>query len=156
VISPQRLVHYRDNWYLDGWCHLRDGLRIFALDRIESATLLDEPADDLPEEELDRRLARSYGIFSGVPRTSAVLRFTAHMARWVSEEHWHPQQIGQWMTDGSYELTIPYAEPTELVRDILRFGAEVEVVRPESLRGLVRNQLAAALAQYPGQHEPTE
>jgi proteasome accessory factor C len=149
VISPQRLVHYRDNWYLDGWCHLRDGLRIFALDRIESAALSDEPADDLPDEELDRRLARSYGIFSGVPRTSAVLRFSAHMARWVAEEYWHPQQNGQWLTDGSYELTVPYAEPTELVRDILRFGPEVEVVRPDSLRLLVRNQLVAALVRYP-------
>jgi hypothetical protein len=34
IVSPQRLVHYRDNWYLDAWCHMRDGLRIFALDRM--------------------------------------------------------------------------------------------------------------------------
>jgi predicted DNA-binding transcriptional regulator YafY len=149
VISPQRLVHYRDNWYLDAWCHLRKGLRIFSLDRIDSAVLLEERADDLADDELDKRLARSYGIFSGVPRTSAVLRFTPHMSRWVSEEHWHPHQIGQWLTDGSFELTVPYAEPTELVRDILRYGPEVEVVRPESLRQLVRDQLGAALAIYP-------
>ncbi len=150
-VSPQRLVHYRDNWYLDGWCHLRKGLRIFALDRIDTARLLDEAADDLSDQELDQRLARSYGIFSGVPRAAAVLRFTPHMARWVSEELWHPQQQGQWMTDGSYELTIPYADPTELVRDILRYGADVEVVRPETLRTLVARQLAAALEQYPGE-----
>ena len=150
TISPQRLVHYRDNWYLDAWCHMRNGLRIFALDRIDSVNLLEDVADDLAEAELDHRLARSYGIFSGVPRASAVLRFSAHMSRWVAEEQWHPQQNGQWLTDGSYELTIPYAEPTELVRDILRFGAEVEVVRPDTLRRLVRDQLRAALGQYGG------
>lgn len=37
LVSPQQLVHYRDNWYLDGWCHLRKGLRTFALDAIEKA-----------------------------------------------------------------------------------------------------------------------
>ena len=149
-VSPQRLVHYRDNWYLDAWCHLRKGLRIFALDRIDAATLLDKPADDLAEADMDERLARSYGIFSGVPRSLAVLRFSARMARWVAEERWHPQQQGQWLTDGSYELTIPYADPTELIRDVMRFGPDVEVVRPESLRELIQRQLAAALEQYSG------
>ncbi|HEX7038334.1 MAG TPA: WYL domain-containing protein [Pseudomonadales bacterium] len=149
VVSPQRLVHYRDNWYLDAWCHMRDGLRIFAVDRIEDAELHDEPADDLDDAELDRRLARSYGIFSGVPRSNAILRFSPMMARWVAEEQWHPRQQGQWLTDGRYELTLPFADPTELVRDILRYGADVEVVRPESLRKRVRAELVAALAQYP-------
>jgi proteasome accessory factor C len=149
TVSPQRLVHYRDNWYLDGWCHMRAGLRIFAVDRIDSANLLDAAAEDLAEADLDERLARSYGIFSGIPRATAVLRFSAHMARWVADEQWHPRQQGQWLTDQRYELHIPFADPTELVRDILRFGADVEVVRPASLRKLVRDQLAAALAQYP-------
>lgn len=148
TVSPQRLVHYRDNWYLDAWCHMREGLRIFAVDRIDTARLLDDVADDLGDEELDQRLARSYGIFSGVPRATAILRFSAHMARWVAEESWHPQQQGQWLTDGRYELTIPFADPTELVRDVLRFGADVEVVRPETLRQLVSKQLATALDQY--------
>jgi proteasome accessory factor C len=38
-LSPQRLVHYRDNWYLDAWCHLRRALRSFALDRIGKARI---------------------------------------------------------------------------------------------------------------------
>jgi proteasome accessory factor C len=148
AVSPQRLVHYRDNWYLDGWCHLREGLRIFAVDRIDAAAVLEERADDLSASELDRHLARSYGIFSGVPRATALLRFSARMARWVADEQWHPQQQGQWLTDGRYELTIPYADPTELVRDILRYGPDVEVLRPETLRQLVARALAEALGQY--------
>lgn len=148
VVSPQRLVFYRDNWYLDGWCHLRDGARIFALDRIAQARTLDEPAVELDADELDERLAGSYGIFHGVPNATAVLRFGERMARWVSEEIWHPQQKGQWMTDGRYELEIPYADPTELVRDVLRYGADVEVVKPETLRGLVKEELGRALDLY--------
>jgi predicted DNA-binding transcriptional regulator YafY len=33
-VSPQRLVHYRDNWYLDAWCHLREDVRSFSIDAI--------------------------------------------------------------------------------------------------------------------------
>jgi len=150
VVSPQRLVHYRDNWYLDAWCHLRKGLRIFALDRMTTAAVTDEPARDLDDEELDASLARSYGIFQGVPRATAVLRFSPRMARWVADETWHPDQRGQWLLDGRYELEFPYADPTELIRDILRFGADVEVIKPRPLKDLVMEQLAAALEQYGG------
>jgi len=37
VVSPQRIVHYRDNWHLDGYCHLRKGLRTFSVDRVRKA-----------------------------------------------------------------------------------------------------------------------
>jgi predicted DNA-binding transcriptional regulator YafY len=47
-VSPQRLVHYRDNWYLDAWCHAADGLRSFALDAVERAIVLEERARDIP------------------------------------------------------------------------------------------------------------
>ena len=55
-ISPQRLVHYRDNWYLDAWCHLRDGLRAFAVDAIQHAEILDSRANDVDEAQLNAML----------------------------------------------------------------------------------------------------
>ncbi|MFN7086800.1 MAG: helix-turn-helix transcriptional regulator [Burkholderiales bacterium] len=155
TVSPQRLVHYRDNWYLDGWCHLRDDLRSFAVDRIREARELEETADTLPETKLDEHFASAYGIFSGKANKTAVLRFSAQRARWVADERWHPQQVGQFLTDGRYELRIPYRDARELVMDILRHGAEVEVVAPQALRQTVAAQLRTALARYgdtPGAH----
>jgi len=149
AVSPQRLVHYRDNWFLDGYCHLRKGLRTFSVDRIESAREIEEAADSVPDGELDEYFASSYGIFSGKANKTAVLRFSRERARWIADERWHPQQAGQYLTDGSYELRIPYRDGRELVMDILRHGPEVEVVSPESLREEVRGQLEAALARYP-------
>ncbi|NOT21066.1 MAG: WYL domain-containing protein, partial [Sideroxydans sp.] len=64
-ISPQRLTHYRDNWYLDAWCHQKNGLRSFAVDRLREAKLLAQAAQDIPEEQLDAHFASSYGIFAG-------------------------------------------------------------------------------------------
>lgn len=147
-ISPQRLVHYRDNWYLDAWCHLRQDLRSFAVDAIRSAEILDTAAEEITEAELDRVLAAGYGIFSGEETAWARLKFQPEQARWVMEEQWHPQQRTELLADGSLLLELPYAQPTELVMDILRHGSGVEVIAPPALRALVRERLTLALNQY--------
>ncbi|MGH8681965.1 MAG: helix-turn-helix transcriptional regulator [Burkholderiales bacterium] len=147
-ISPQRLVHYRENWYCDAWCHLRQDVRSFAVDAIQSAQLLDQKAKTVPDRELDEVLAAGYGIFSGRKTVWAKLRFTPERARWVSAEQWHPQQKGRFERDGSYLLELPFSDHRELAMDILRHGPHVEVLEPASLREAVKAQLAAALARY--------
>ncbi len=149
TVSPQRIVHYRDNWYLDAWCELRKGLRSFAVDRVKNAAETADKAKDIPEDELNEHYASSYGIFAGKANKIAVLRFSKERARWVADERWHPEQIGQYLTDGRYELRIPYRDERELVMDILRYGPEVEVVNPVALRETVAGQLKSALARYP-------
>jgi predicted DNA-binding transcriptional regulator YafY len=148
-VSPQRLVHYRENWYLDAWCHLRDALRSFAVDAIEGAEPLDEAAREVPDEELDAHVAAGYGIFTWPLRYVARLRFTAERARWVAAEQWHPDQQATWLPDGGYRLEVPYSDDRELVMDILRHGPDVEVEGPEELRRRVRRLLEAALHHYP-------
>lgn len=147
-ISPQRIVHYRDNWYVDAWCHSRKGLRSFAIDRIRHAAGLDAAADDIEEAKLNAHYASSYGIFAGKANKTAVLRFSAERARWVADERWHPEQVGQFLTDGSYELRIPYRDDRELLMDILRHGPEMIVIAPAALRQAVSAQLRSALARY--------
>ena len=148
TVSPQRIVHYRDNWYLDAWCELRKGLRSFAVDRVKNALETTDKAIDVTEKELNDHYASSYGIFAGKANKTAVLRFSAERARWVADERWHPEQAGQYLTDGRYELRIPYREDKELIMDILRHGPAVEVISPEALRLAVREQLQRAIAQY--------
>ena len=152
VVSPQRLVHYRENWYLDAWCHLRKELRSFAVDRIQNPLEIDQVADIISEKDLDDHFASAYGIFAGKANKTAVLRFSAERARWVADERWHPAQVGQYLTDGRYELRIPYRDDRELIMDILRHGAEVEVVEPATLRQTVADHLARSLALYRTTH----
>ena len=149
-VSPQRLIHYRDNWYLDAWCHLRNGLRSFAVDAIRSAQVLARPAIDVDDAELDAMLGAGYGIFAGREVTWASLRFSAERARWVADEAWHPEQRGRFEDDGHYLLELPYADPRELVMDILRHVPEVEVLGPKELRAMVREKLLAAVAGITG------
>jgi predicted DNA-binding transcriptional regulator YafY len=147
-VSPQRLVHYRDNWYLDAWCHRRQALRTFSVDAIERAVVLDKDAKDVGDESLERHFASGYGIFAGAETQEAVLLFNATRARWVSRETWHPRQDGTPQLDGSYLLKFPYSREPELVMDILKYGADVEVLAPESLREAVAAQLTAAAKLY--------
>ena len=141
TVSPQRLTHYRDNWYLDAWCHKREALRSFALECIKKAATIELAARDIAEAKLDEHFASSYGIFAGKANHIAVLHFTAERARWVADEQWHPQQQGKFLPDGRYELRIPYANETELIMDILKHGAAVEVIAPESLRQSIVKKL---------------
>ena len=148
TVSPQRLVYYRDNWYLDAWCHLREDLRSFAVDAIRRCELLDERAKELSRAQLDEHLMAGYGIFAGRQVEWADLRFTPRAARWVSAQVWHPDQKARTEPDGSYRLSVPYADDRELVMDILRHGPEVEVLGPEALRERVRKLLAEAVSRY--------
>lgn len=147
-ISPQRLTHYRDNWYLDAWCHLRNELRSFAVDAIKTVKTIDGVARDIPENELDAALAAGYGIFAGATVQWATLIFTPERARWVAAEHWHPEQQGQFLDDGSYQLRLPYSNDPELIMDILKYGPECEVVAPSELREKVVGLLKAAVGRY--------
>ncbi len=140
-VSPQRMVHYRDNWYLDAWCHQREALRSFSIDAIEAVRVTGQPAVDVPEHRLDDELGAGYGIFSGKDVQHAQLRFSPERARWVAAERWHPNQIGRWDHEGRWLLTVPYADPRELVMDILRHVPEVQVLAPDELRDEVLRRL---------------
>jgi len=148
IISPQELVHYRDNWYIDAWCHLRNGIRSFGLDAIEDVQILDAPAQEVGTAELRRVTQGSYGIFAGQPTEWAVLRFTKYRAQWVEGELWHPQQMAIREPDGSYLLKVPYSDDRELLGDILRFGADVQVLEPKELRAKVQRTLLEAVGRY--------
>lgn len=148
VVSPQRLVHYRDNWYLDAYCHLRKAVRSFALDTLRAVTVLNDPAKELEEAELNANFSGSYGIFSGAGKAWAVLRFSPERARWVEYERWHRDQRGEPLPDGSYRLHVPYSDERELLMDILRHGAQVEVETPESLRQRVADEIQKLATLY--------
>ncbi len=148
TISPQELVHYRDNWYVDAWCHLRKEIRSFGLDAIEAVQILATPAKEVDTAELRRITQGSYGIFAGQATAWAVLRFTKHRAQWVEGEQWHPQQMATREPDGSYLLKVPYSDDRELLGDILRFGADVQVLEPKELRAKVQKTLLEAVGKY--------
>ena len=149
-VSPQRLVSYRNTWYLDAWCHASDGLRRFALDAVQEARPLEAKARRVAVKELEAELDAGYGIYGsrGAKVQWATLRFSADAAQWVSHEEWHAAQRSRWLDDGRYELQVPYSDPTELAMDILRHGDRVEVVGDKALVASIAERLRRAARLY--------
>ncbi|MGU5653389.1 helix-turn-helix transcriptional regulator [Aeromonas allosaccharophila] len=155
-VSPQRLCWYRDNWYLLAWCHGREALRLFALSRIVEPKALDEAACECGTPELDALFANGYGIFAGADLQQAELRFDPSATPWVRDVQWHREQLQTIEPSGHIRLTFLYADQRELVRDLMRFSGEVEVLAPLELRqsviaameaGLKKHEAVAPLAQ---------
>ena len=147
-ISPQRLIYYKDNWYLDGWCHLKEDIRSFSIDAIQRVEILETKAKDVSEDKLNEELGSGYGIFSGKNVKWVTLKFSPERARWVSKEKWHPKQEGKFLEDGSYELKIPYSKEPELLIDVMKYGPEVEIVEPKDLRKKLQETLIKTLRNY--------
>ena len=147
TISPQTLVYYRENWYLDAWCHMRNALRTFSLSRVQSVTRMDVPFITVSSEKLHAHFTEGYGIFAGKAPHTAKLRFNPEIAWDISTQQWHPNQIADW--DGDYYvLQVPYSNDQELIQDILRFTPNVTVEGPASLRQSVEARLSAGLKLY--------
>lgn len=127
---------------------MRKGLRSFSIDRVREAEIRPAQAIAVAETELDEVLGSGYGIFSGRDVTWAKLRFSPTAARWVAAETWHPKQKTTIESGGSYVLELPYSDDRELLRDILKHGADVEVLAPASLRSKLKAELASAAKRY--------
>ncbi len=147
-ISPQRLVYYNEKWYLDSWCHLREGLRTFRLSYMTEVEITDDSAVSIGADRLDAELQAGFGIFVGVDTQQAELRFSARLSPWIQREHWHSHQTMQTDDQGRLTLTLPFSNDPELIMRILSYGPDVEVLQPADLRAKISVRLQEACALY--------
>ena len=148
TISPQQVVYYRHNWYLDSWCFKRTDWRIFALDGIQNCVFSQTEIPTHAQAAKDKSIDTNHGIFRGHPNKTATLIFSKKIAHWISKEQWHPKQIGRQNDNGTYELKIPFAYEVELITDILKWGDDVFVQSPRTLRDIIISNMQKNLEQY--------
>lgn len=148
AISPLQLVRYKDNWKLDAWCHTKGALRTFSLEAIQALKTTHLPSQKIDLEKLKQHHQTSYGIFAGKADKVAIIKFSSYIARWVKHEQWHPNQIGQWNIDDSYQLQIPYHKDEELLQDIIKYADHAEILAPPELREKAKQKLKQALEKY--------
>ena len=154
---PPKLTEpsHHNNWSTTGitgiaaFCHHRNELRVFAIDNISSSKILDQQTvETIDLKQLEQFLISSYGIFSGTAQHIPVLESSKFRAKRVADESRHPNQQGQWLDNGNYQLGIPFNDSHELIMGILKHGAEVEVKTSEFLREAVIQQIAAMQKKY--------
>lgn len=148
LVSPQHLSYYKNNWYLDAWCHRQDGLRLFALELIEYATVDPEKAYVHDKQQLREHYANSYGLFAGDAKHKARIRIDLDKAPWVENQIWHSQQKVIRHDDHAVVIEIPYHHSAELLSDILQLGSAADIIAPKKLRQEIRQELRDTLQHY--------
>ena len=143
VVDPLRVVSADGNTYLEAYCHLAEDQRLFRLDRISSAEVLDTPVE--PHADLEPRDLAD-GIFQ--PSTDdllVTLRLGAN-ARWVAE--YYPVEDSKAARGGGLTVRMRVGDPAWLTRLMLRLGDTAELVDPTELADGVRRVAAQALSNY--------
>lgn len=143
IVDPIRVVLIGDHSYLEAWCRETESVRLFRFDRIVEAHELDEPAAPPPPAV---KAPPSTGLFEADPSLpSATLRI-APGAAWMFE--YFPMRLITELPDGYCEAAMTYAADEWMTRQILGFGADVQVLAPASLAESVRRAAGSALEAY--------
>ena len=132
-VDPYFLRFTGGGLYLIGHCHLRNEVRMFAVERIRSITLTDHPYQMPLDFKVDEYVEDALGIMRSGRRIEAELLFSRKAASWVKDKTWHPSQQLKLLKDGRLRMILKVADNEELVGWILSFGGETKVVRPETL-----------------------
>jgi predicted DNA-binding transcriptional regulator YafY len=142
-ISPLHLLLYLGNWHLISHCHSRGDLRDFVLSRVIEMEILTEPvSEELRTRDIKGMIDRHYGIFLQGEEKLIRVRFRGRSVSIVRDQLWF---AGQQVTEekDSLLLSFPVTDYREVLGDILRFGADAEVLEPTELRDLIKETSAS-------------
>jgi proteasome accessory factor C len=145
TVDPLRLVSAEGHTYLDAWCRTAEDRRLFRLDRISSAEVLDLPVadhSDLPPRDL------SEGIFSPSPHDLLATLRLEPTARWVAE--YYPVEETEEAGEGRLRVRLRVGDPEWLTRLVLRLGGAALVEDPVELSANVHRAAMEALGNYEG------
>lgn len=148
IIDPYHLINYMGTWHLIAYCHLRNDLRDFVVGRISSNKLLDDIFEIPKKFDIDKYLNSAFGIYKGKRKIEVTLRFTPNQSKWIEGQIWYKQQKIRLMADGSLELSFPVASFDEIIMEVLKHGAGVEVIKPDVLRKLVKEEVKKIINIY--------
>lgn len=147
-VDPYHLRYHHGAWYLIGFCHMRDCVRVFAVDRIISCVDTGRTFS-LPEDfSLENFLQHSFGIEIGSDPVDVAVRFDSYLARFMRETPIHSSQEIEELEDESIIVRMKIGGLGEVKRWALSFGKHAEVLEPESLREEIREELEECRKQY--------
>jgi proteasome accessory factor B len=155
TVDPYHLVSHRGEWYVSAYCHRGKGVRTFAVSRIHRAAVGDA-GFELPDAYDEQALTREqFGIRWDAKEYGATIRFDAWAAPYIRERTWHPGQALRALPDGGVEMRFRTRHLQEVRDWILSWGRHARPFKPKTLVRMVRDELASALAHYPGARSRT-
>ena len=148
TVDPYHVLDYMGTCYLIAFCRLRGSMRSFVLGRISRHTLLQEGFKVREGFNLKEYLNASFGIYKGRPQGHVTLKFSPSRARWIRNQVWHRDQKTKILEDGSLLLSFPVASFFEVEMEVLKHGADVEVISPKSFREQIKATAGNILKIY--------
>jgi len=148
-IQPLHLLCYMGSWHLIAYCAMKEDLRDFALSRIRSIEILSEPIKvpkGLPP--IKDYIRKNFGVMTGKKSVEVNLKFAPEVSDWISEQIWFSGQEVRQNEDGSISLQFPVADLREILKEVLKHGASVEVVSPRELREGIRDEIQRMARLY--------
>ncbi|MGO9570517.1 MAG: helix-turn-helix transcriptional regulator [Desulfomonilaceae bacterium] len=146
-VDPYQVWVMNGGFYLIGLCHLRNSVRTFAMDRIKSLKVVEEPFQFPKDFNLEDYLQTAFHVMRGRPERVKV-RFSPGAAHVVRERIWHPTQEVRELEGGALEVSLEVPINYEIVSWILGFGSAAEVIQPVSLRRRISEELESAASRY--------
>jgi predicted DNA-binding transcriptional regulator YafY len=138
--DPYHLLNYMGTWHLIAYCHMRKDIRNFVFNRMNNLTILDQPFTIPGSFNIKEHLQSAFGIYKGKSIREVTLRFSPLKSRWIAGQIWHKDQKGTFLKDGSLELSFPVASFAEISMEILKHGAGVQVIKPNVLREIIKEE----------------
>lgn len=147
-IDPYHLLSRDGRGYVVGWCHDREDVLIFRLDRIRELEPTKVFFDVRGDFDLREFLGPMFGIFKDREPFRVKVRFSPWVARWIKEEKWHDSQTMTDLPDGSVQVDLTVTGHVDVRRWVLSFGGDAEVLEPDFLRREIREEMAKMQATY--------
>jgi predicted DNA-binding transcriptional regulator YafY len=135
VVHPHQVVQYLGVWYVIAWCEKVCDFRHFRAERVLESRLL---VQDFKPQILFTPIREVGQLLQAEETVTATVAFSKRIARWLKERY----PDGREGADGRYVVTFRVADPAWLAREVLQYGAEAEVVGPESLREAVKTAVS--------------
>jgi len=150
IVHPYRL-HYDQGgktWYLIGFCEYRKDVRTFAICRIQRLSLTEDSFAIPASFNIEHYLQQAFNLTAGVAAYDVVIRFTPYQAQWIREHRWHPTQQIDEHENGSITLHMKVSALDAVKRWVMRYGKEAEVLEPEELREMVKDEVRKMVKLY--------
>jgi predicted DNA-binding transcriptional regulator YafY len=148
-VDPYRIWFFNGTFYLIGLCHMRNEVRIFALDRIKMLHQTKETFEVPEDFSLEKFMGPSFGVYQGEP-VHIKIWFHPDVAGYIKEKIWHESQQIHPQDDGSIIFEAEVAGADEIRFWVMTWGSKAIVLEPTSLREEIRTEAKRMAGRYEG------
>jgi len=142
VVDPYSLIYRKGFWYLIGYCHLRQEIRIFKVLRIKSIKVSEGKFKIQKNYSVKDYMKNSWNVFRG-EETKVRIIFNKEAAGFIKETKWHENQQIEDFPNGDIAFTVYVNGIAGIKSWVMGFGNKAKVVEPVSLKEEIKKEIEA-------------